>query len=238
MTRWLIAPDPLPALGGDVHLWAVTLDDPAWKTIEWRDILSAEELTRADRFKFDRDRRRYVIAHAALRDVLARYTAAPAASLQFIEGANGKPRLAAPLDGVAFNLSHSNERALLAVNDRREVGVDLEFVKADFEFLEVAQHFFTGREVAGLQALPESLRRRAFYKCWTSKEAFLKAKGTGLSGDLDEVEILLAGQDVRIAASVTGWTLTDLEFGDDYEAALVTQNNPARILCYRWQGEG
>ena len=238
MSRWLPAPNPLPTLGDDVHVWVVALDDPACEGIAWRERLSAAEQARADRFKFERDRGRYVIAHAALRDILARYTDAAPTSLRFIEGANGKPKLAPPLDGIEFNLSHSNERALIAVNHRREIGVDLEFVKAEFEFLEVAQHFFTAREVAGLHSLPGELRRQAFYKCWTSKEAFLKAKGTGLSGELDEVEILLDGQEVRIAASVNGWTLNDLDSGDGYEAALVTRKEPPRILCYRWQSGG
>ena len=112
---------------------------------------------------------------------------------------------------------------LLAVARSREVGVDVEFVNADFAFDEVAERFFTAGEVAALRALPAHLRRQAFYKCWTSKEAFLKAKGTGLSGDLDEVNIGLAaaGEQVRIDANVPGWSLLELNVVADYEGALV-----------------
>ena len=238
MSRWLPAPDPLPPLGGDAHVWAVDLDDPGCDVGFCRERLLPDEQARAEKFKFARDQRRYVIAHAALRDILARYTHTGAADLQFNEGANGKPKLAAQFSacGIDFNLSHSHETALVAVNDRHEIGVDIEYVKSDFEIFAVANRFFTKREVAALRALPAALRRQAFYKCWTSKEAFLKAKGTGLAGQLDEVEIALADGKVRIQASVAGWTLEELALRDGYEAALVTKDKPAQILCYRWQG--
>jgi 4'-phosphopantetheinyl transferase len=239
MSRWLPAPDPLPPLGGDAHVWAVQLDDPGCDVVFCRERLSRDERARADKFKFARDQRRYVIAHAALRDILALYTHAGAAELQFDQGAHGKPKLAAPFSacGIDFNLSHSHETALVAVNDRHEIGVDIEYVKSDFEIFAVANRFFTKREVAALRGLPAALRRQAFYKCWTSKEAFLKAKGTGLSGQLDEVEIALAGENVRIQAAVANWTLAELAPRDGYEAALVTKDKPAQALCYRWQGQ-
>lgn len=237
MGRWLSAPDPLPPLGDDAHIWAVELDAPGWDAGLCRARLSPDEQVRADKFKFDRDQRRYVIAHAALRDILARYTHAGAADLRFDQGANGKPKLAAAFraGAVEFNLSHSHETALLAVNDRHEIGVDIEYAKSDFDIFAVANRFFTEREVAALRALPPALWRRGFYKCWTSKEAFLKAKGTGLSGQLDEVEIALDGESVRISASVPGWWLTSLDPFDGYEAAVVTKNKPVEVFRYRWQ---
>jgi 4'-phosphopantetheinyl transferase len=235
MIRWPVAPDPLPPLGG-AHVWAVALDEAGFEMESYRARLSPDEQERAAKFKFERDRRRYLIAHTALRDILARYTLADPTRLQFITGPNGKPKLAPSLAGsIEFNLSHSHERALVAVNDRREIGVDLEFVKTDFEFLDVAKHFFTEREIASLAALRKSLQRQTFYKCWTGKEALLKAKGTGLSGQLDEVEIVLDREQVRIEATVAGWALKDLDFGDGYEAALVTKDEPAQVSCYRWQ---
>jgi 4'-phosphopantetheinyl transferase len=238
MGRWLSAPDPLPPLGDDAHVWAVELDVPGCDVGLYRARLSPDEQARAGKFKFDRDQRRYVIAHVALRDILARYTHSGLADLQFNQGANGKPKLAVPFSacGIDFNLSHSHETALVAVNDRHEIGVDIEYVKSDFEIFAVANRFFTKREVAALRALPAALRRQAFYKCWTSKEAFLKAKGTGLSGQLDEVEIACAGGRVRIQASVADWMLEELAPGEGYEAALVTKDKPEQILCYRWQG--
>nr|AFB69912.1 4'-phosphopantetheinyltransferase 2N [uncultured bacterium] len=237
MKPWSTAPDPIPPLGADAHVWAVELDDSGFDAALGHTRLSAEEQARAARFKFDRDQKRYVIAHAALRDILAGYTNADAASLQFRDGPNGKPKLAPPFDasGIEFNLSHSHELALVAVNRTGEIGVDIEFAKDDFDFLEVANHFFTNREGAALRALPSALQRRGFYKCWTSKEAFLKAKGTGLSGELDEVEITLGGEHVQITANVTGWSLAELDLAGGYEAALVTECRPMEIFSFRWR---
>ena len=117
-----------------------------------------------------------------------------------------------------------------------EVGVDIEFVKTDFTFDDVAGRFFTPREVSALRALPSALQRQAFYKCWTSKEAFLKAKGTGLSGKLDEVEIYQEdGGTVRVRATVAGWSLAELNPAGGYEAALVTKGAPCRVRLYRWE---
>ncbi len=236
MNHWLPAPDPIPSLGDAVHIWSVELDNLNLDIASWHTRLSPGEQARVAKFKFARDQRRYVIAHVALRNILAGYANADPAGLQFDEGPNGKPKLAPPFDarGIEFNLSHSHERALLAVKHGDEVGVDIEFSKADFEFLDVASHFFTKREVTALRALPPELQRQAFYKCWTSKEAFLKAKGTGLSGELDEVEILLAREHVQIKASVAGWSLIELSLSGGYEAALVTKNKFAEIFCYQW----
>ena len=158
--------------------------------------------------------------------------------MNFDLSANGKPRLSRELGSsdVEFNLSHSNELALLAVARGRELGVDVEHVREQFEFQEIAERFFTAKEVAAMRSLPAELQRRAFYKCWTSKEAFLKAKGTGLSGALDEVEISLdSDEQVRITAKVPNWWLIDLPPIEGYEAALVLANASAPIDCYQWQ---
>jgi 4'-phosphopantetheinyl transferase len=137
---------------------------------------------------------------------------------------------------LEFNLSHSHEVALVAVARQRAVGVDVEFVKRKFSFDDLARRFFTTREVAALFELPQPLQREAFFKCWTSKEAFLKAKGTGLSGKLDEVAITLAAdQKVRINASVPGWSLSELTPCVEYEGALVVQGEPRPIRCFQWE---
>ena len=135
----------------------------------------------------------YTVAHAALRSILAGYLNVTPGDLEFEIGRRGKPRPAPTFtkDKLEFNLSHSHEVALIAVTREKEIGVDVERVREDFAFVEVAERYFTAGELSAIRALPQDLQRRAFYQCWTSKEAFLKAKGVGLSGELDEVEILL-----------------------------------------------
>ena len=224
-------------LDQSVHVWAVRLDDANVDLGQAREIISTDERERAGRFKFEQDRRRYLIAHAALHGILSRYLPVDSGRLSFDHGSNGKPRLSQALApaGVQFNLSHSNELALFAVTRRGEVGVDIEYVKENFEFQDVAEKFFTAKEVAAILGLPAHLQRRAFFKCWTSKEAFLKAKGTGLSGKLDEVEIILtATQEVQVTASVPGWSLAELAPIDSYEAALVVEGAPLPIKHYLW----
>jgi 4'-phosphopantetheinyl transferase len=237
MISWPQPAATLPALERCVHVWAVRLDDESVDLDRARAVISPDERERAARFKFARDRRRYLVAHVALHEILSRYLPIGPAGLSFDIGANGKPRLSQALapSGVRFNLSHSNEMALLAITHGREVGVDIEYVKEDFEFQEVAERFFTTREVAAMRGLPSHLQRQAFFKCWTSKEAFLKAKGTGLSGQLDEVEITFAvGDQVRISAGVEGWSLVQLMPDDGYEGTLVVASDAVPIYCYQW----
>jgi len=235
MLSWLQPPGELPSLETSVQVWAVRLDDPGIDVERGHDLLSLAERERAARFKFAKHRRRYVAAHAALHEILGRYLRAQPRRLSFEVGANGKPKLTGET-GIDFNLSHSEEMALIAVGRGRELGVDIEQVREKFEFEEVAERFFSAKEVAALRALPPALQRRAFYKCWTSKEAFLKAKGTGLSGALDEVDILLTDhRHVRIAAAVPGWRLCELASIVEYESALVCAGAPTGIHCYQWQ---
>ena len=238
MNSWAPPPAELPALHGNVHVWFVRLDDLSVDVDQGRDLLSPDERARAARFIFERDRRRYLVAHNALHEILARYLPVEPARLSFVLGTNGKPKLPQALapSGIEFNLSHSNEMALLAVAHRREVGVDVEHAREKFEFQEVAKRFFTAKEVAAMRGLPATLQRQAFFKCWTSKEAFLKAKGTGLSGALDEMEISLGSDEqVRIAANVPSWWLSELPPIDGYEAALVVESERALIHCYQWE---
>ena len=235
---WPPAPAELPALERTVHVWAVPLDDARVDVDAGRKLLSPDERERAARFYFEQHRRRFLLAHIALHWILSRYLKIPPARLYFELGNNGKPKLPPALtnSGFEFNLSHSNDMALLAINLIGEVGVDIEYVKPGFKFEEIAESFFTAREVAELRGLPSELQRQAFFKCWTCKEAFLKAKGTGLSGRLDEVEITLSASDeVRIRADVAGWSLAELNPIDAYEAALVVASPPVPICCYRWQ---
>ena len=238
MSFWPLPPAVLPPVEQSVHVWAIKLDDHSIDLARARELISADERERAERFRFERDRRRYLIAHVALHGILGRYLPAESGRLSFAYGSNGKPRLGPELApaGLRFNLSHSNELALLTITRAGEIGVDVEFVKENFEFHDIAEKFFTAREVAAMRSLPVELQRRAFFKCWTSKEAFLKAKGTGLSGNLDEVEIAFrSGQGIQITAEVPGWSLTELNPIDGYEAAIVVEGPSLQIRYFGWE---
>jgi 4'-phosphopantetheinyl transferase len=228
------APADLDLAADDVHVWLARAADIC--NASCAHLLSAPEQARAEKFKFTRDRDLFVAAHVALRSILARYLKQSAAEIDFATGPTGKPLLATgSRRQVRFNLSHSGDLAMIAVASRREVGIDLELIKPDFAFDAIAERFFTAREVAALRALPSRVRCQGFFKCWTSKEAFLKAKGTGLSGELDEVEITLdEGGQVRITAFTPGWSLAEINPGENYVAALASEGEPARTHLYRW----
>jgi 4'-phosphopantetheinyl transferase len=234
---WSSPPDQPFLQNQAIHVWLVQLDSLRLDIAACEELLSVLEKKQASSFKFDRDHRRYVIAHAALRSILAAYLLVPPRALEFISGPRGKPKLA-PVpgkDSVAFNLSHSHEVAMIAVTRRSEIGVDVEYVKDDFPFEEVARRFFSPAEVATLTRLPSELQRVAFFKCWTSKEAYLKAKGTGLYGKLDEVELLLTQEHaVRVNGAVAGWSLGEITISRSYVAAFVLQGSDYELSCYHW----
>ena len=193
----------------EVQTWAVRLDaSPAVIENCWR-WLGPEERTRAERFHFDIHRTQFLVSHAVLRALLARATGRSPADLKFSHGANGKPLLADDASGLRFNMSHSGDLALYALTRGCEVGVDVEQIRPMLELENVAARFFAAEEVAELQSLPESDRVEAFFRCWTRKEAYVKAVGDGLSMPLDRFRVTLKpGEDARL-----------VRLGDDPEAA-------------------
>ena len=225
-------PDP-PQLTDDiVHVISCRLDDATSRAV---DILADGERQRAARFVSDADRRRYISAHAQLRMVLGRCLGRRAQSLRFARGTYGKPYVA---DGdnphdVRFNMSHSGDRALIAVTLGREVGVDIEEEKGIGNPLAVAQHFFAPGERSVMAGLPEAARCAAFFRCWTRKEAVIKALGAGLSCSLDGFEVPL-DEDApprcrRLAVGGVDWQLASVPVGTPYTAALAAPVGDWRI---------
>lgn len=220
----------------EIHVWLAGLEEGEICLDACANCLSSAERERAARFKFAQDRKHYVVAHAALRSILGIYLGVNPAFIAFAAGPAGKPKLAPTLadSRLEFNLSHSGSVALVAVARGKEIGVDVERMRADFDFEPIAQRFFTAKEVEALRRLPGDLQTEAFYKCWTAKEALLKAKGTGLSGPLDEVHIEAVGTCIRITPAQRGWTLGEVSPIPDYAAVLALETRPHKIRCCRW----
>jgi len=162
--------------------------------------LVPDERQRAERFRFERDRRRFIVAHGVLRDILGRYLKCSPAQVSFSYNQYGKPALAQESEaiGLRFNMSHSHEVALYALTRAREVGVDVELLREDFASLEIAERFFSRSEVALLNSLAPELRTDGFFNCWTRKEAYIKALGEGLSHPLDRFAVSLAPGSQRV----------------------------------------
>ena len=164
----------------EVHTWCVRLDVPRDLAERLYATLSPEERFRSARFRFDRDRRRFVVAHGALRDLLGRYVGTRPGDIRFIHNAFGKPGLGPGLGGrLKFNLSHSGDLALIAIAADADVGVDVERVREGSDYPEIAWSFFSAAEIDDLNGVPSHLYAESFLGCWTQKEAYMKARGEG-----------------------------------------------------------
>jgi 4'-phosphopantetheinyl transferase len=189
----------LPA--DEVHVWRASLERPAQAVARMRMLLAADEQHRADRFRFERDRSRYIVGRALLRGLLGRYLDTAPEDLAFQYGEFGKPALPG---GPWFNLAHSGSVALYAFSSLGEIGVDVELDDRDVASERVAERFFSPAEVSVLRALPTAAQPRAFLACWTRKEAFIKARGDGLSLALDSFDVTLE-PDLPAALLRTAW---------------------------------
>jgi 4'-phosphopantetheinyl transferase len=172
----------IPALHpGGVHLWRAVLRPPE---VEDCTPLEPAEWSRAGRLHFQRDRDRFLATRLFLRKVLGAYLNEAPSALRFVTGPHGKPRLAGPLHRLRFNLSHSDDLLLLAVTEDREVGVDIELMRPDIPFGDLAAHYFQTAEAREVELLPPERQANRFYEIWTATEARLKAIGEGLGGEL------------------------------------------------------
>jgi len=240
---WCPSPAMLTLSSAEVHVWQACLNPAASYVEDLQRALSADELQRAARFHFPRDRRRYTVARGVLRDILGRYLGRPPSELLFRYSAYGKPALADDFDvaGVRFNVSHSHEMGLFAVTCGREVGVDIEYLGREIRGEEIAEHFFSAQERANLRALPAEMKHRAFFNCWTRKEAYIKAHGEGLSLPLDQFDVSLApGEPAALLATRSDprealrWSLQALTPGPGYVAALAVEGQGWQLTCWQW----
>ena len=241
--EWVLPPADLALSNDDVHVWRVWLDLAVSSVRHLRFTLAPDELRRADRYHFETDRRRFIIARGVLRAILSRYLHQAPGQLQFGSNPYGKPTLLHPSapDRLRFNVSHSDGLALIAIAAGREVGVDLERVRVDFACERIAEQFFSPREITALRALPAALRREALFTCWTRKEAYIKARGEGLSLPLDRFDVSLAPDLPAALLDVEGdpheasrWSLRALHPGAGYVAALAVEGRGWNLRRWQW----
>ena len=225
----------------DVELSQCPLDLPAASLHEAYAVLSPDEVERARRFKFERHRGRFVAARAFLRRTLAQYLSVSPRELAFVYGPFGKPGLSARWAGerLEFNLSHSGDLAILAITRGPAVGVDVEQILHVRDLQSIAARFFSAHEIAALNAVPPETRDFAFYRCWTRKEAFLKALGSGLAHPLDSFDVSLDETSPRVLSirdgseSPSDWTLHHLCPRPGYVGTLAVRGDDVRVA---WQG--
>jgi len=245
-TTWRMPPAKL-ALGSDeVHVWQASLDVQAVLHARWQTTLSADELVRAQRFHSSIHRDRYIAGRGILRDLLARYLRTPARGFQFSLNAHGKPALApgSEVADVRFNLSHSGDLALFAFTMSRDVGVDVECLRPLDRAMDLAERFFSPNEVEEIRTLPVEFQHQLFFQCWTRKEAYIKARGLGLSISLSSFSVPI---DSHLNAylpivdhgdtEARRWRLRALKPSDGYVAAVATEGTDWSLDLWQFQSE-
>ena len=218
-----------------IHVWSVEIDASAAVVDRLEGLLSAKEKARARQFRFEQDRRQFVVTRGLLRKLLALYLERDAAGLEFVYSEHGKPSLLNSRNDVRFNLSHSAGRSLFAFTRGHEVGVDIEFMRSDIEFERLSEMFFSKTERNLISALDADTKREAFYRCWTCKEAYIKARGEGLSLPLDQFDVAVDGDQAELQATrpdpgeAAKWFMQRLNIGQGYAAALAVEGRSWKL---------
>lgn len=231
-------------------MWRASLNQPSDLFERLVQLLSIDERERADRFHFEVDRKRCILARGVLRLLLGDCLGTPASQLQFQYNEFGKPSLAQSSASrklqtpIEFNVSHSGDFVLIALSRGRVLGVDIERMRVDVATEEIATRFFSANECRDLATVAPDQRCAAFFACWTRKEAYLKARGDGLSLPLEQFDVsFLPGHAPRLIetrhdpAEARRWTLRALEGGPDYKAALAVEGVDWKLKCWEWRKE-
>ena len=208
--NWRPAPTSPHLAVGAVHVWRIAIDHAAPPARYWN-ILAPDEQARARRFNHPAHEAAYVLAHGAMRTILAAYQHVPPGELRFVTAESGKPALlhTEPRGRLEFSLSHSGNLALLAVARNRAIGIDIERWDPDVDHTHVAESCFSPAERDALRSLAGNPERvvEGFYSAWSRKEAYLKATGHGVSRGLDHFDVSLA-PDNRLSSSPIARTET------------------------------
>jgi len=212
----------------EVHSWCVSLDVPPDTCAGLYATLTSDERNRSARLRFERDRRRFVVAHGALRTLLGRYLRVPPGAVRFVYNRFGKPDVSPELGRLKFSLSHSADLALIAIAEDGEVGVDVESIREQTDWAAIARCFFSAAEVDELNRLPSPLQSQAFFSCWTKKEAYVKARGEGLA---------LLDETPTDAVLSRRWSLYTLHPAAGYIGALVVEGTGRRLRQWRFRKE-
>lgn len=238
---WYFPPKILRLNSNEIHVWRTSLDMDACSIHILHQTLSADEQQRAALFHFQKDREHFIVARGLLREILSRYLNQKPDDISFYYNQHGKPELHTHgQEPLHFNISHSHGLALCAVTSC-PIGVDIERIRTDFPHSEIAEKFFSPHENAVLRSLPSNLQPKAFFTCWTRKEAYIKATGKGLSIPLNQFEVSLLPGEPAVLLSIQSdieaashWLLQDLNPSPNYVAALAIKRHEWQLKYWTW----
>ncbi len=227
LNNWVLPSD-------NIHLWCFTLDQLSPHQLQLQSFLAADEQEKSKKYIFEKDRQRYILARGALRYLLGQYLALPPTDIHIVYSSFGKPRIKhhQNIRDIQFNLSHAGNYILISISQYQNIGVDIEFMISNFDFMSIAQHFFSAEEYKTLSIVPHKDQNKLFFEIWTQKEALLKCLGCGLSYPLDKINILSAEPFIIENDS---YQVTLISLDPSYQAALAYQGHfsPHQVHCYR-----
>jgi 4'-phosphopantetheinyl transferase len=231
-------PPALPStlLRGEIQVWMLYGELAPRSLEKLKQILSEDERQRADRFRFDRDRNCSIASRGILRSLLGSYLGCDAREVRFRYSDRGKPELESPSNmDLRFNVAHSGDVILWGFTHARRIGIDVEKVRLDVDVSEIAERFFSSGERAQLQSVATGEQHEAFFRCWSRKEAYVKATGDGLSLSLDAFDVSIsAAQPARLLETrpnlgeAERWAMHALDVQPGYAAAIVVERENAR----------
>lgn len=233
------SPPAEPGLSLDcVDVWKCRLDISDGQVTTLFKLLSDEEHVRAERLKIPGKRNQFVITRGRLRQIIAGLLDLDPRDFKFEYTSHGKPFLARDWQGheLVFNVSHSYKMAIIGVTLDRQLGVDIEKIQEGKDHMSLANRFFSKREQAELSATPDENRTRAFYSCWTRKEAFVKAVGDGITYGLDSFDVSVHPDEIQASLNIhhnsgrnTAWSVFNIQMDDNYMASLAVSGATVSI---------
>ena len=233
--NWLPAPKKLDLLLNDVHIWRINLNSDELQLQFYRETLSSDEIARAERFYFPEHRQRFMAGRGTLRAILGQYLDIAPKQVEFEYQPRGKPLLAAKFadKGLLFNLSHSQDLALLGISYQHQIGVDLEYIRTMSDLESLAKRFFSFKEYEHLRLISPQEQQQIFFRYWTCKEAYLKATGDGLV-QLEEIEISLTPNQPSQLLVSGDWNLRELTPAENFAAAVVVAGSNINLHCWEY----
>lgn len=222
---------PKYLLHNNVHIWHLNISQTKNHYDYFYNLLSKDEKLKVERFKFKKDKITSVMARGTLRVLFSKYLDCPTNDIIFEYGEYGKPELANHKT-IQFNVSHARDIIVIALCNDYDIGIDVEYIKKDFDVLDIADNYFSKQEIKALHKIPANQQTEAFFRGWTRKEAFIKAKSQGLSFPLDSFSISINTDDNAELYETAWdknekklWNIVPFKIHKDYKAAFAVKGN-------------
>lgn len=240
---WILPKFPMELPNDDVHIWRLNLEQPDLYYLKFASVLSKKERIRAASFRFNRNRKQFIVGRSVLRIILSFYLDIKPTHLEFKYGLFGKPYIDDRCfkGRIQFNLTHSHELAIYVVANRRRVGVDLEHIKNILDFKRIVTRILSKQEDSIFKKQPKSQQLRTFFDCWTIREAYSKAIGTGLTKVSNQLNFSAILKELACILNTRGhvkrvsnWSICSFTPAPNYTAALVVEGHNCHLHNFQF----